>query len=142
MVAVGCALVAVGGFWLLLAGEVVGNGFTSAFEPRVGVDELSGLFLGVLGVCGAAVFVFAGRYLEPSGRGRAIASLTALFVLVQVLVLVARDPLTFLVAWEAMTLPTRTTTSSGSASASSLPPAMQTCSSSPAPSRRECATRS
>ena len=58
----------------------------------------------MLGVCGAAVFVFAGRYLEPSGRGRAIASLTALFVLVQVLVLVARDPLTFLVAWEAMTL--------------------------------------
>ena len=102
--AVGCGLIAVGGLWSLAAGEVAGNAFTSAFDPRIGVDGLSGLFLGVLGVCGAAALVFAVRYLEPSGRGRAIASLTGLFVLVQLLVLVARDPLTFLVGWEAMTL--------------------------------------
>ena len=48
--------------------------------------------------------MFAARYLEPSGRGRAIGALIALFVLVQALVLVARDPLTFLLGWEAMTL--------------------------------------
>ena len=104
LVALGCALLAVGGLWALVAGQVAGSGFTSAFDPRIGADPLSGLFLGALGVCGAAVFVFAARYLEPSGRGRAIASLTGVFVLVQALVLVARDPLTFLVAWEAMTL--------------------------------------
>jgi hydrogenase-4 component B len=102
--AVGCALFAVGGLWSLAAGEVAGSAFTSSFDPRIGVDGLSGLFLGVLGVCGAAALVFAGRYLEPSGRGRTIASLMGLFVLVQLLVLVARDPLTFLLGWEAMTL--------------------------------------
>ena len=102
--AAGCALLAVGGLWALAAGESAGSAFTSAFDPRLGVDPLSGLFLGVLGAVGAAALVFAARYLEPSGRGRAIGALTALFVLVQALVLVARDPLTFLVAWEAMTL--------------------------------------
>ena len=90
--AVGCGLIAVGGLWSLAAGEVAGKAFTSSFDPRIGVDGLSGLFLGVLGVCGAAALVFAVRYLEPSGRGRAIASLTGLFVLVQLLVLVARGP--------------------------------------------------
>jgi hydrogenase-4 component B len=102
--AAGCLLFAVGGFWALLGDETAGEPFTSAFTPRVGADALTGLFLGVLGVVGAASLVYATRYLTPSGKGRAIAALTALFVSVQVLVLVARDPLTFLVAWEAMTL--------------------------------------
>jgi hydrogenase-4 component B len=100
----GCAVLATGGLWALVARESFGSRFTSAFDPRVGVDPLSGLFLAILGAVGAAALVFAARYLEPSGRGRVVASLTALFVLVQALVLVARDPLTFLVAWEAMTL--------------------------------------
>jgi hydrogenase-4 component B len=102
--AAGCGLFAAGGLWALFADGVAGSGFSSLFDPRVGVDGLTGLFLGVLGVVGAAAIVFAIRYLEPSGRGRAIGALTALFVGVQVLVLVARDPLTFLVGWEAMTL--------------------------------------
>ncbi|HET9287836.1 MAG TPA: proton-conducting transporter membrane subunit [Gaiella sp.] len=100
----GCALLAGGGLWALVTDEAAGASFTSAFDPRVGIDGLSGLFLGVLGAVGAAALVFATRYLQPSGRGRAIGALTAVFVLVQALVLVARDPLTFLVAWEAMTL--------------------------------------
>jgi hydrogenase-4 component B len=102
--AVGCLLLAVGGIWSLAADETAGLPFTSAFDPRVGLDGLSGLFLGILGAVGVAALVFATRYLEPSGQGRAIGALTGLFVLVQALVLVARDPLTFLVAWEAMTL--------------------------------------
>jgi hydrogenase-4 component B len=102
--AVGCALFAVGGLWALAVDGAAGSGFSSAFDPRVGIDGLTGVFLGVLGVVGAAALVYAIRYLEPSGRGRAIGALTALFVGTQVLVLVARDPLTFLVGWEAMTL--------------------------------------
>lgn len=102
--AAGCVLFAVGGFWALGGDASAGQGFTSSFTPRVGVDPLTGLFLGVLGVVGAASLVYATRYLTPSAKGRAIGALTALFVSVQVVVLVARDPLTFLVAWEAMTL--------------------------------------
>ena len=102
--AVGCVLLAFGGLWALVADETAGLAFTSAFDPRVGVDALSGLFLGILGAVGVAALVFATRYLEPSGKGRTIGALTGLFVLVQALVLVARDPLTFLLAWEAMTL--------------------------------------
>jgi hydrogenase-4 component B len=102
--AAGCLVLAVGGFWALVGDAAAGEPFTSAFTPRVGADGLTGLFLGVLGVVGAASLVYATRYLAASGKGRAIGALTALFVLVQVLVLVARDPLTFLVAWEAMTL--------------------------------------
>jgi hydrogenase-4 component B len=102
--AAGCLLFAAGGLWALVDDATAGEQFTSAFTPRVGVDALTGLFLGVLGVVGAASLVYAIRYLAPSGKGRAIGTLTALFVSVQVLVLVARDPLTFLVAWEAMTL--------------------------------------
>jgi len=102
--AAGCLVFAVGGFWALVDDAAAGEAFTSSFTPRVGIDALTGLFLGVLGVVGAASLVYATRYLVPSGKGRAIGALTALFVCVQVLVLVARDPLTFLVAWEAMTL--------------------------------------
>ena len=102
--AAGCGVFAAGGLWALFADGVAGSGFASTFDPRVGVDGLTGLFLGVLGVVGAATLAFAIRYLEPSGRGRAIGALTAFFIGVQALVLVARDPLTFLVSWEAMTL--------------------------------------
>jgi hydrogenase-4 component B len=102
--AAGCAVFAIGGFWALAVDGSAGSAFSSAFDPRVGVDGLTGLFLGVLGAVGAAALVYAIRYLEPSGRGRAIGALTALFIGVQALVLVGRDPLTFLVGWEAMTL--------------------------------------
>ncbi len=102
--AAGCALIAVGGFWMLLSGDTAGASFASAVEPRLGVDPLSGLFLGVLGTVGAATGAYSLRYLPRTAKGRAIAALTALFILVQALVLVARDPLTFLLGWEAMTL--------------------------------------
>jgi formate hydrogenlyase subunit 3/multisubunit Na+/H+ antiporter MnhD subunit len=48
--------------------------------------------------------VFSLDYLEPDGRGRALAALTSAFLLAMALVLCARDPLTFLVGWELMTL--------------------------------------
>jgi succinyl-CoA synthetase beta subunit len=65
---------------------------------------LSGLFLGVLGLIAVPALVFSVRYLRPSASGRTVGALTAVFVLALALVLCARDPLTFLLGWETMTL--------------------------------------
>jgi hydrogenase-4 component B len=102
--ATGAAGASIAGFWALGSQAVFGDPFTSSFVPRLGVDGLSGLFLGVLGLIAAPALVFSVRYLRPSPGGRAVAALTALFVLALVLVLCARDPLTFLSGWESMTL--------------------------------------
>src|SRR4051795_2825584 len=102
--ALGAAAVTVAGFWVFASGATLGAGFTSAFEPRLGVDGLSGFFLGTLGLVAAAVVLFSRGYLQPTGRDRAVASLTGWFVLVLAFVLCARDPLTFLLGWEVMTL--------------------------------------
>ena len=92
------------GFWVLGTGAALGAGFTSAFTPQLGVDGLSGLFLGALGLVAAPALIFSLRYLRPSARGRAIAGLTAAFLLAMATVICARDPLTFLLGWELMTL--------------------------------------
>jgi hydrogenase-4 component B len=102
--AAGAVAVAVAGFSVLAAGDVLGASFTSAFDPRFGVDGLSGLFLGTLGLIAAPALVFSSRYLEPTANGRAVAALTAAFLLVLAAVLCARDPLTLLAGWELMTL--------------------------------------
>jgi hydrogenase-4 component B len=102
--ATGAAGVSIAGFWALGSQTVLGDPFTSSFVPRLGVDGLSGLFLGILGLIAAPALVFSVRYLRPSPNGRAVAALTALFVLALALVLCARDPLTFLTGWESMTL--------------------------------------
>jgi hydrogenase-4 component B len=102
--AIGATAVAVAGFWALGAQSLSGGVFTSSFAPRFGIDGLTGLFLGILGLIAAPALVFSARYLRPSAGGRTVASLTALFVLALALVLCARDPLTFLAGWETMTL--------------------------------------
>lgn len=102
--AAGAAGVSIAGFWALGSQAVLGDPFTSSFAPRLGVDGLSGVFLGILGLIAAPALVFSVRYLRPSPSGRAVAALTALFVLALALVLCARDPLTFLTGWESMTL--------------------------------------
>jgi hydrogenase-4 component B len=102
--AAGAALLGVTGFWALAAGTTAGSGFSSAFEPRLGVDGLSAFFLGMLGLVGAPTLAFASRYLDASVRGRITAVLTGAFVLTLAEVLCARDPLTFLAGWELMTL--------------------------------------
>ena len=48
--------------------------------------------------------VFSLRYLEPTARDRTVAVLTGLFLLALAVLFCARDPLTFLAAWELMTL--------------------------------------
>lgn len=102
--AAGAGGVAVGGSWLLVVGGSVGAGFADPLRPRLGVDPLSALFLATLGLIAAAALVFSRRYLRPGRDGRAIAALTAAFLLALALVLAARDPLTLLTGWELMTL--------------------------------------
>jgi hydrogenase-4 component B len=102
--AVGAAGVSVGGFWALGSQSVLGDAFANSFAPRFGIDGLSGLFLGILGLIAAPTLVFSARYLRPTRNGRAVGALTALFVLALALVLCARDPLMFLAGWESMTL--------------------------------------
>ena len=102
--ATGAVGISVAGFWALGSQAALGDTFTNAFVPRFGVDGLSGLFLGILGLIAAPALVFSVRYLRPSPQGRAVGALTALFVLVLALVVCARDPLTFLAGWESMTL--------------------------------------
>jgi Ni,Fe-hydrogenase III large subunit len=101
---VGAAAPGVTGFWALAAGATAGASFTNALEPRFGVDGLTAFFLGTLGLVAAPALAFSSSYLRRDGRGRATAALTALFVLALAGVLCARDPLTFLAAWEVMTL--------------------------------------
>ncbi len=102
--AAGAAGVSLAGFWTLGSGSGLGADFASSFDPRFGVDGLSGLFLGTLGLVAAPALVFSLRYLQPTRRGRLVAVLTAAFVLALALVVCARDPLTFLTGWELMTL--------------------------------------
>ena len=102
--AVGIAMVGAAGLAVFATGDELGASFTSELVPRVGVDPLSAFFLFVLGMVGAPAVVFAARYLAPDARGRVIAGLTGIFLLVLALVLCARDPLTFLATWELMTL--------------------------------------
>lgn len=102
--AAGAAGVGAAGFWTLASGDTLGAGFASSLDPRLGLDGLSGLFLGTLGLIAAPALVFSLRYLEPTRRGRVIAALTAGFFLALALVVCARDPLTFLTGWEVMTL--------------------------------------
>ena len=102
--AVGAAAVAAGGFWALASGDAFGAEFASSFAIRLGVDGLSALFLGMLGLIAAPALVFSLRYVEPTGRGRLVGALTAAFLLALALVVCARDPLSFLAGWELMTV--------------------------------------
>lgn len=102
--AAGAALLGFAGFLALARGVHAGSGFASALAPRFGLDPLSGFFLGLLGASAAPALLFSSRYLDPGPRGRAVAALTAAFVLALAGVLCARDPLTFLAGWELMTL--------------------------------------
>ncbi len=101
--ALGAAVVAVAGA-LALDGRAAGDAFASGIGLRVGVDALSGTFLLLLGLVGAASCLHASATLPRGGRGRALGALTGLFVLALAALVCARDVASFLAAWEAMTL--------------------------------------
>ncbi len=92
------------GFWALADGGTWGAAFTSELTPHFGVDGLTGLFLGTLGLIAAPVLLFASSYLRPDGSGRATGVLVGGFVVTLAGVLCARDAPTFLLFWELMTL--------------------------------------
>jgi hydrogenase-4 component B len=100
----GALAIGIAGFWELADGGTWGAAFTSTLTPHFGVDGLTGLFLGTLGLIAFPTLAFASAYLQPTGSGRATGLLTAAFALSLVCVLCARDVLTFLVFWELMTL--------------------------------------
>lgn len=102
--AAAAAAVSVVGFAVLASGRSYGSGFENTLSPRVGVDPLSGFFLGMLGLVAAAAFLFSRGYLRDDGRGRAVTWLTGVFVLALALVLCGRDPIAILAGWELMTL--------------------------------------
>ena len=102
--AAGAVALAVAGFVGLGTDATLGESFTSAFAPRLGLDGLSAFFIGTLGLIAAPTLVFALRYWDATPDGRAIGALTAGFLLAMTGVVCARDPLTFLFAWELMTL--------------------------------------
>jgi hydrogenase-4 component B len=100
----GMALVGGAGLYVLVAGRVLGAGFRSEIAPAFGIDPLSGFFLSLLALTAVPALVYARGYLPGSDGARAIAPLTAAFLLALVGVLVARDPASFLAFWELMTL--------------------------------------
>ena len=92
------------GFWAFGSRHAFGGTFSSGFSPHLGVDGLSGFFLGTLGLIAAPALVFSLRYLQASRSGRATGALTAAFLLALALVFCGRDPVTLLTGWELMTL--------------------------------------
>jgi hydrogenase-4 component B len=102
--AAGATLLGVAGGLVLWSGDAVGERFGGGIRPELGIDRLSGVFLLMLGIASGPVLVFAAGYLDASARGRAVGALTGVFVGVLALMLCARDVLTFLLAWELMTL--------------------------------------
>ena len=102
--ALGAALLSASGYAVLAGGTSYGRAFASTFSPRVGVDPLSGFFLGTLGLVAAAALWFASDYLRPVARSRAVGALSSVFVLAMAGLFCARDPLLLLGSWELMTL--------------------------------------
>lgn len=90
---------------VIATGETVGaSGFADGVELSVGVDGLSGVFLVLLALVAVPALLYGGAYLRDARHATALSALTALFVASMALFLLARDPVTFLAAWELMTL--------------------------------------
>lgn len=102
----GAALVAVAALVLVVDGGSLGAPFTDALTPALGLDGLSALLLALVGALGLAALLAARDTLgrAADGPARALAALTAAFLLSLTLVLAARDAVTFLIGWELMTL--------------------------------------
>jgi hydrogenase-4 component B len=100
----GTTAIGAAGGAVLWRGHAVGSAFGNGIHPGLGIDRLSGVFLLTVGIVGGPVLIFASGYLDAAARSRAVAVLTGVFVAMLVALLCARDVVTFLMAWELMTL--------------------------------------
>jgi formate hydrogenlyase subunit 3/multisubunit Na+/H+ antiporter MnhD subunit len=100
----GAALLGAAGAICLIGGDTIGGGWTSAIAVSVGVDPLSGAFLAVLGLVAVPAALFAAAAVGTARAPRGLTALGGGFQLAMAGVLVARDPVTFLVCWELMSL--------------------------------------
>ena len=96
----GMMILGVVGVAVLTGGDVLGAGFRSSVGLAFGLDPLSGFFLAVLALTAVPTLIFARDYLPGSHGARALAALTAAFLLSLVGVLAARDVIGFLGFWE------------------------------------------
>jgi hydrogenase-4 component B len=127
LLGVACALVLPKRLWLSLACAASASGLAavvgivaildhSTFSAQLdtglpfgpltfGLDPISGLFLAIIGVIGAAAGVFTARYLRaelPRWSPRGAFSILNLLLLSLVWIVTSRDGFSFLMAWEAM----------------------------------------
>ena len=104
MQAAGATLAGLAGALVLWSGDPAGARFSAGLTPSFGLDRLSGVYLLMLGLVGGPALAFAASYLGPTRRDRAVAVLTGAFVMLLGALLCARDIVSFLAAWELMTL--------------------------------------
>lgn len=92
------------GILVFFGGGRVGAGFTDSFGIGMGVDPLSGFFLGTLALVAVPALVFAWGYLPNVPAAPIVGALTGGFLVSLAGVLTARTAPTFLTFWELMTL--------------------------------------
>ena len=105
--ALGGVAAAAGGGWSLLYGNtpVVSPGATIVGGPlQLQATSLAGVFTALLGVVAVAIAWYAPRYHEPSGGTALYLAAYNVAVLGCLAVLTAGGMVTFLVAWETMSL--------------------------------------
>ncbi len=102
--ALGIALLGIAGALILFGAAPVGAGFHDGLSPHLGIDGLSGFFLATIAVVAVPSLLYARTYLAGAPRERLLTFLGGLFLLSLALVVIARDPSTFLAGWELMTL--------------------------------------
>ncbi|MBI3963126.1 MAG: hydrogenase 4 subunit B, partial [Deinococcus sp.] len=101
---------AVAGAWLIQAGQVIRwsiSGTLPGITWSLQLDPLAGFFLLVISLPTVAASVYAGGYFTGTAHaaeGRSFVSLTALFVLSLLGVVLANDVYSFFFAWELMAL--------------------------------------
>jgi hydrogenase-4 component B len=102
--AVGIVLAGAAGVAVLCGAAPLGAGFHDDLTPAFGVDGLSGFFLATIAIVALPAIAYSREYLHGAPRERRLVALGGLFLLALGGVVTARDPTTFLAAWELMTL--------------------------------------
>lgn len=100
----GIGLAGAAGVGVLCGAAPIGSGFHGDLTPALGVDGLSGFFLATIAIVALPALAYGREYLHGAPRERLLVALGGLFLLSLAGVVTARDPTTFLAAWELMTL--------------------------------------